>query len=64
MLKTNIEDLIIEPQIFNDKRGCFFESYNKKEFVKNSITNRSVQDKMSKTILIAVASVFIDLNSI
>ena len=28
--KTFIEDLlIIEPQLFNDNRGCFYESYNK-----------------------------------
>ena len=31
--KTTIPDvLIIEPNVFGDDRGFFFESYNKKEF--------------------------------
>lgn len=33
IIKTDIEGvLIIEPRIFRDSRGYFFESYNKKEF--------------------------------
>lgn len=33
IIKTDIEGvLIIEPRIFKDSRGYFFESYNKKEF--------------------------------
>ena len=32
-IKTKIEDVIIvEPRIFNDERGYFFESYNQKAF--------------------------------
>ena len=32
-IKTKIKDVIIvEPRIFNDERGYFFESYNQKAF--------------------------------
>lgn len=49
-IKTDIEGVvIIEPRIFADARGYFFESYNEAEFVKNGITNRFVQDNQSKS---------------
>lgn len=49
-IKTNIDGVfIIEPKIFNDSRGYFFESYNEAEFIKNGITNRFVQDNQSKS---------------
>ena len=33
VIKTDIEDVfIIEPRVFEDERGYFFESYNQKEF--------------------------------
>ncbi len=33
VIKTDIDGVvIIEPRIFNDARGYFFESYSKKEF--------------------------------
>jgi len=49
-IKTDIEGVyVIEPQIFADARGYFFESYNEDEFVKNGITNRFVQDNQSKS---------------
>ena len=48
--KTEIEGVyIIEPKIFEDKRGYFFESYNEDEFIKNGILNRFVQDNQSKS---------------
>ena len=48
--KTFIEDLlIIEPQLFNDNRGFFYESYNKKNLDKN-INIVFVQDNESKSI--------------
>jgi len=48
--KTFIEDLlIIEPQLFNDNRGFFHESYNKKNLDKN-INIVFVQDNESKSI--------------
>ncbi|MBR4106219.1 MAG: dTDP-4-dehydrorhamnose 3,5-epimerase [Alphaproteobacteria bacterium] len=49
-IKTAIEGVtIIEPKIFADERGYFFESYNEAEFIKNGITNRFVQDNQSKS---------------
>ena len=48
--KTFIEDiLIIEPQLFKDDRGFFYESYNKNNF-ENIIKNSFVQDNESKSI--------------
>jgi len=45
--KTFIEDLlIIEPQLFKDERGFFYESYNKKNLDKNIVF---VQDNESKS---------------
>ena len=49
-IKTEIEGVVIvEPRIFEDERGYFFESYNEAEFIKNGITNRFVQDNQSKS---------------
>ena len=48
--KTDIEGLIIvEPKVFEDERGYFFESYNEKEFVENGIDCKFVQDNQSKS---------------
>lgn len=49
-IKTDIEGVVIvEPRVFEDERGYFFESYNEAEFVENGITNRFVQDNQSKS---------------
>ena len=49
-IKTEIDGVIIvEPRVFNDARGYFFESYNEATFVQNGITNRFVQDNQSKS---------------
>ena len=49
-IKTKIDGVyIIEPQIFKDARGYFFESYNEQEFIKNGINARFVQDNQSKS---------------
>jgi dTDP-4-dehydrorhamnose 3,5-epimerase len=49
-IKTDIDGVIIvEPRIFPDSRGYFFESYNEQEFIKNGIPNRFVQDNESKS---------------
>ncbi|MBQ0013488.1 MAG: dTDP-4-dehydrorhamnose 3,5-epimerase [Proteobacteria bacterium] len=49
-IKTKIEGVyIIEPRVFLDSRGYFFESYNKDEFVNNGIKNDFVQDNQSKS---------------
>lgn len=49
-IKTDIDGVVIvEPRVFEDNRGYFFESYNETEFVKNGITNHFVQDNQSKS---------------
>ena len=49
-IKTQINGVyIIEPKIFRDDRGYFFESYTRPEFVANGIDNVFVQDNQSKS---------------
>ena len=49
-IKTQIDGVVIvEPRIFQDARGYFFESYNFDEFKKNGIPNVFVQDNQSKS---------------
>ena len=44
------EILIIEPDIFEDQRGFFFESYNYKKFSDLGISVEFVQDNHSKSV--------------
>ena len=47
---TNIKDvLILKPEIYKDKRGYFFESYNKSEFNNYNIDFSPIQDNESKS---------------
>ena len=48
---TKIQDvLIIEPKVFGDERGFFFESFNKKTFAEaTGVTAEFVQDNHSKS---------------
>lgn len=47
---TEIPGLIIlEPKVFADARGYFFESYNEKAFEQAGIANKFVQDNQSKS---------------
>ena len=49
-IETEIEGVyIIEPTIFGDERGFFFESYNKKDFQEIGILDEFVQDNHSKS---------------
>ena len=49
--ETGIEGLyVIEPTVFEDNRGFFMETYNKKEFEEIGITAEFVQDNHSKSI--------------
>ncbi|MBE6461383.1 MAG: dTDP-4-dehydrorhamnose 3,5-epimerase [Alphaproteobacteria bacterium] len=49
-IKTELDGVVIvEPRVFEDARGYFFESYNEAEFVANGITNKFVQDNQSKS---------------
>lgn len=49
-IKTELDGVVIvEPRVFTDSRGYFFESYNQAEFTKNGIPNIFVQDNQSKS---------------
>ncbi|MGB0886488.1 MAG: dTDP-4-dehydrorhamnose 3,5-epimerase [Vicingaceae bacterium] len=49
-IKTPLEGLmIIEPKVFLDDRGYFFEAYSEKVFCENGITDVFVQDNESKS---------------
>ena len=49
-IKTAFPGLIIvEPQVFEDKRGYFFESYNDEVFAEGGINTRFVQDNQSRS---------------
>src|SRR4051812_1799596 len=43
------EGLVIEPKIFGDSRGVFFESYNRKSFTATGIPLEFVQDNHSRS---------------
>jgi dTDP-4-dehydrorhamnose 3,5-epimerase len=48
IIKTNIEGVvIIEPKLFKDKRGYFFESFSEKDFEEKVCKTRFVQDNES-----------------
>ncbi len=50
VIKTEIEGVvIIEPRVFNDARGYFFESFNRKEFEEKVGPVEFVQDNESKS---------------
>ena len=50
IIKTNIEGLlVIQPRVFADARGFFFESYNEKMYRENGIDIRFCQDNQSKS---------------
>ena len=50
VVKTYIDDLvIIEPTVFEDDRGYFYESYNKNEFEKHNLYYNFIQDNQSKS---------------
>jgi dTDP-4-dehydrorhamnose 3,5-epimerase len=50
VIKTDIPGLyIIEPKVFQDDRGYFFESYQEEKLSQQGITTRFVQDNQSKS---------------
>lgn len=47
-IRTEIPDVIVvEPKVFQDPRGCFYESYRKQLFSRNGIKDHFVQDNVS-----------------
>lgn len=49
-IKTELEGvIIIEPNVFPDDRGYFFESYNQKKYKEENLNLEFVQDNISKS---------------
>jgi len=49
--RLNISDVIlIEPQVFSDDRGLFFESFKESDFFSSEIKNNFVQDNISHSL--------------
>jgi dTDP-4-dehydrorhamnose 3,5-epimerase len=50
VIETDIEGVvIIEPKVFSDERGYFFESFSQKEFEEKVCKTTFVQDNESKS---------------
>ena len=50
IIKTDIEGvIIIEPKIFSDDRGYFFESFSQQRFIENVCETTFVQENESKS---------------
>ncbi len=48
--KTDIEGLVLlEPRVFKDERGFFFESYNRRDLLAAGIDEEFVQDNQSES---------------
>ena len=51
VIQTEIPDvLILEPVIYEDERGLFFESYNKRDLAEVGISAEFVQDNHSRSV--------------
>lgn len=53
---------IIEPKVFADSRGYFFEAYNEKSFAENGINTKFVQDNQSKSTYGVIRGLHFQLN--
>jgi len=50
VVDTNIKDVkILEPKLFSDNRGYFYESFNENEFSNKISSTRFIQDNQSKS---------------
>ncbi len=50
IIQSDIKDvLLIQPKVFGDHRGYFFESYSKKIFTEHGVNYEFVQDNISKS---------------
>ena len=50
VIETALEGVrIIEPRVFEDRRGFFFESYNERVYAEQGITDAWVQDNHSRS---------------
>ncbi|MCO6495711.1 MAG: dTDP-4-dehydrorhamnose 3,5-epimerase [Bacteroidetes bacterium] len=63
VIETGINGLLlIEPRVFEDARGYFFESYNQAVFSKNGISDQFVQDNQSMSMKGAVRGLHFQKN--
>ncbi len=63
VIKTKIPDLfILEPEVYKDTRGYFFESYNKKKLEQSGINYTFVQDNQSESSYGVVRGLHYQLN--
>ncbi len=63
VIKTTIDDLVIvEPTLFNDSRGYFFESYNEKKLYALGIQTKFVQDNQSRSCYGVIRGLHYQLN--
>jgi len=61
--KTEFPDLlVIEPDVFGDERGYFFESYNKAKFELNGLDLNFVQDNFSKSVQGTIRGLHFQIN--
>ena len=50
IIKTKIQDLvIIKPDVYEDERGYFFESFSEEKFMEKGLNMKFVQDNESKS---------------
>ncbi|MFN5418561.1 MAG: dTDP-4-dehydrorhamnose 3,5-epimerase [Flavobacteriia bacterium] len=50
LTNTNIDKLVvIEPKVYGDSRGYFFESYNNEKFIENGLEFNFIQDNEAKS---------------
>jgi dTDP-4-dehydrorhamnose 3,5-epimerase len=63
ILQTGFDDLLlIKPKIFEDNRGYFFESYNKRLFEENGLFYDFIQDNQSKSKYGTIRGLHLQLN--
>lgn len=61
--ETGIQDLlIIEPRVFEDPRGFFFEGYNQAKMAEAGITYNFIQDNQSKSAYGVIRGLHYQLN--
>ena len=50
VIKTLFEDVVVlEPKVWDDNRGYFFESYNEEKMIANGLNYKFVQDNEAKS---------------
>jgi dTDP-4-dehydrorhamnose 3,5-epimerase len=55
--------IIIEPAVYQDSRGYFFEAYNQTSFIQNGINSNFVQDNQSKSSYGVIRGLHYQLNA-